>query len=65
MTTKVTIDDCRKAGHCPSGIRRWFEHYGFDFRDFLRNGIAEDVFLATGDAHAERIVMLKRERDGG
>lgn len=63
MTTKVTIEDCRQAGHCPVGIRRWFEHYEFDFRDFLHNGIDEQVFLATGDAHAERIIKLKHERE--
>lgn len=65
MTTRVTIDDCRRAGHCAVGIRRWFEHYGLDFRAFLREGIDEETFLATGDAHAIRIVQLKRERELG
>lgn len=62
---KIYIEDCRRAGHCPSGIRRWFESYGFDFRAFLRNGIDEETFLKTGDAHAIRIVNLKRERNDG
>lgn len=56
---KITIDDCR-ALHCAIGIRRWFESYGFDFRDFLKNGIAQDKFLATGDGYAKRIVERKR-----
>jgi len=64
MTEKVTVDDCRRAGHCAIGIRRWFEYRGLDFRDFLRNGIDVDIFLATGDAYAIRVVQLKREREG-
>lgn len=47
--TKITITDLRRAGHCASGIRRWFEAQGLDFRDFLKNGIDEETLRATGD----------------
>lgn len=59
----ITITDCRKAGHCASGVKKWFEGYGIDFRDFLKNGIDEETLLATGDARAIRVIELKRQRD--
>lgn len=59
--TKVVIQDVRDAGYCSSGARRWFEGYGFDFRDFMANGIDEGKFLATGDAMAQRVVKVKHE----
>ena len=57
--TRITIQDVRDAGYCASGARRWFEGYGFDFRDFMSNGIDETAFLATGDAMAQRVVDVK------
>ena len=61
----IMPQDVWDAGYCPSGTRRWFEAYGFDFRDFLKNGIDETVFLATNDACAIRVVEMKRARDHG
>lgn len=61
----ITIADVRYAGYCSSGARRWFKSYGLDFRDFVENGINEAAFLATGDALAQRVVDVKRERENG
>jgi len=61
---RITITDIRKAGHCVSGARRWFETQDMDFRDFLKDGIDSKVLLDTGDAFAVNVVRLKRERDG-
>ncbi len=61
----ITVTDCRRAGHCATGIKRWFDDYDLDFRDFLKNGIDEEKFLATGDGRAHRVVELKRQRDAG
>lgn len=58
----ITMDDVMASGHCARGSRRWFDKYGLDFRDFLKNGIAEDIFLATGDGLAMQIVEAKRAR---
>lgn len=58
----VTIDDCRRAGHCPRGIRAWFEKYGFDFRDVLHNGVSARAMLATGDGQGEQVVIRAWER---
>lgn len=58
---RITIDDVRRGNHCARGIKAWFEGHGIDFRDFLKNGISADRFLATGDGLAERVVRLKLE----
>lgn len=62
---RITMEDCRRAGHCVRGIKRWFEGYGFDFRAFLSEGIDRSTFLNTGDAHAIHIVKLKDEAENG
>lgn len=62
MSERITIDDVRLAGHCVAGARDWFGRHGLDFRDFIRNGIAEETFLASGDGIAVEIVKAKRDR---
>lgn len=64
---RISIDDVRRAGHCPTGVRAWFEQHDLDFRDFLANGIDADLFLQAGDALAEQVVerKLSREQDNG
>lgn len=52
----ITIDHVRAAGLCVHGTRGWFARHGLDFKAFLRDGIAADVLLATGDAMAMRVV---------
>ena len=61
----VTIDDVRRR-HCVSGARRWFESYGFDFRDFLKNGISARALWETGDALVLIVVedVMERLNDG-
>lgn len=61
----ITITDLRRAGYCPGGIRRWFEDQGFDFREFLTNGIPVEVFLSTRDGQAEEAVRRIREQRRG
>lgn len=63
MSRRITITDIRAAGHCARGARDWFERHGFDFRTFLKDGISEDEFLATGDSLAAEVIKHKRERE--
>lgn len=58
----VTIDHVRASGLCVPGTRAWFARQGLDFRAFLREGIAADVLLATGDAMARRVVEHARRQ---
>jgi len=60
MEERITITDCRRAGHCSRGIKNWFEDRGLDFKAFLRNGIPVEEFLATNDGYALEIVRKKR-----
>lgn len=41
---------------CAPGARRWFHEHNLDFRDFLKNGIEEEVLLEIGDAFAVAVV---------
>jgi len=59
----ITIGDINAAGYCARGARRWFEGYGFNFRDIIKNGITAEDLLSTGDAHAERVVAARLARD--
>lgn len=65
QSDRITITDIRRCGHCPSGIRRWFESYDLDFRDFLKNGISEEDLLATGDGLAQQVVDRKKAATHG
>lgn len=60
----IRIDDIRKAGHCVTGAKAWFDRHGLDFRDFLKNGIPAAEFIEKGDALSKRIVDRKIEREG-
>lgn len=61
----VRCDDLIRAGYCARGQRSWFREQGFDFRDFLDNGIAAATLVATGDGHAIRAVsIIVESRDG-
>lgn len=60
---KITIDHVRgtkgfntRGRLCVHGARRWFKDHDLDFADFLKNGIDEEILLATGDAFAIAVV---------
>lgn len=60
---RITVTDIQQAGHCATGIRRWFNEHGLNFRSFLKDGIDAAVLLDTGDALAQRVVDLKIKRE--
>lgn len=45
-----------KPGFCANGVRRWMESHGLDFKLLLKDGIDEEVLLATGDPMAIAVV---------
>ena len=48
------------------GARDWFKHHGFNWRDFVKNGIDADRLLATNDAFGLKVVeQAKKEQDHG
>jgi len=50
----------RKAQLCSDGVRTWWSRQGFDWSDFLDNGISADKLLETGDPMAMRVVEIAR-----
>lgn len=61
MTVTVRVHHIRAAGLCLTGAAKWFANYGFDWRDFLRNGKSADELDATGDALAFRVTAIARK----
>ena len=45
-----------RQGYCMAGCRRWAAAQGFDWVEFVREGIDAERLLATGDAMAEAVV---------
>lgn len=58
----IFMADIRAAKMCAGGTRTWFIKQGFDWSDFLKNGIDEQKFVATGDAMALQVVEVARGR---
>jgi len=58
----IRVEDITATGHCVRGTRRWFEHYGFDFRHVVQHGIPAKDLLVTGDAQAIAVIQAKLGR---
>lgn len=52
----ITVQHLRLVKYCASGSKGFFNRYGLDFKDFIKNGIDSKVLLATGDPMAKAIV---------
>jgi hypothetical protein len=61
MSDRLTINDFRRAGLCPAGVRSGFTERGLDFRKFCAEGMPldearrhlPDAYLARAIEHAE------------
>jgi len=54
------IRHLRAAKLCTGGARAWFAAHDMNWMAFLRDGIAAQVFLDTGDPLALRVVDAAR-----
>lgn len=50
-----------RPGYCARGSRAWFARHGLDWSKFLREGIAAEEMLATGDGLAIALVEWARK----
>ena len=50
-----------RRGFCRGQSREWARRHGFDWRDFVRNGIEAERLEATGDGFALALVRWARE----
>ncbi len=60
----VTMRHMRDLKYCAGGVRRFFARHGFDYRQFLKEGIPAEKMEATGDAMAIRVANYARELNG-
>jgi hypothetical protein len=58
----VTIQDIRDAGFCARGARRWAAENGWDFADFLKNGIPIEKMEAHGDYFCMTVAQHVRNK---
>lgn len=61
----VTMADCRKAGYCVAGVRRWLEANGIEWRDFVRNGVAVERVEQIDDAMSQAVIAIAKGRANG
>lgn len=57
------MSDALKAGHCVRGVRAWFTERGWNFRDFVKNGIALERVAELKDGYGDQIIARKRARE--
>ena len=53
---KIYMSDIRKAKMCARGSRAFFLSQGWDYQDFLANGIDLDIVEQVSDAMAQQVV---------
>ncbi len=61
MTERITLSDCKRAGFCVKGVRKFVEAAGMDFRDFIKDGISEEQALGIDgwQAMVKHVVKIK------
>lgn len=61
----ATMEDLIPAGVCPSGMRRWAEARGWDFRDLVNGGVKVQELRDTGCPYAARVADAAERRVAG
>lgn len=63
MTENITVfmRHIRAANLCAGGTREWFVRHGFDWGDFIANGMPIERMEATGDPLAMRVTAQARK----
>jgi len=62
---RVYVRHLRGAKRCASGSRNWWKKHNLDWRDFVKNGIAAETLIATGDPLALEVVEIARAEQHG
>lgn len=61
----VTPTEARKHGFCVKGIKQLMESHGFNFKDFIKNGVkVGDIIDKTNDHHVMDAVRTALRREG-
>ena len=59
----IRMHHVRAAGYCNRGAREFFRRHGFNWQQFVDEGIPEELLIQTGDHIALRVVEVAH-RDG-
>lgn len=54
----VTMKHIRQAGLCSRGLRQFADIHGFDFSDFLKNGMPLDKVRLIDDAMVQAVADI-------
>lgn len=57
---RIYMNHIREAKMCAKGTRQFFVNRGWDFQDFLKNGIDAEKLIETGDAMALQVVEVAK-----
>ena len=57
---RIYMSDLRKAKMCARGSRAFFLSQGWDWQDFLANGIYLEIVEKSNDAMAQQVVEYVR-----
>ncbi len=52
----ITMADIRRIHFCSKGARDFFNRHNLDWNEFVKNGLPEEVILATKDQMAIGVV---------
>ena len=63
--TRITISDCRQAGHCARGAVRWFRDQGYDLKQVMSEGVSAAELWDSGNGLARQVVQRTLERKYG
>lgn len=58
----IRIEHCRKLLYCSRGIRELLARYGFDYSDFLVNGVDAQALLEASNHDAMVIAAVEVAR---
>lgn len=61
---RITLGECKEAGYCVKGVRKFMEASGEDFRDFVINGMTvEEARTKDGwTALVDHILSVRKQR---
>ncbi len=57
---KIYMSDIRKAKMCARGSRAFFLSQGWDWQDFLANGIDLEIVEKSNDAMVQQVINMLR-----
>ena len=59
MDDRIYVKDIRKAKYCLRGTRMLFKRKGYDWSDFVKNGISIEEIKHMDDAMIQRVISMK------